>query len=168
VENCLLDVTHLLRLPHDAPRDGRTGFETACFDRISHMPAFSPLVTAGIEIFYRTHLLVVHCRRGRHRSVGVRLLPTPAPGSGARASTLRSRPLSLRAPFWINYARGSWYTLPGVRACRFRYSISRLSTGSTRAARYGVAARSRPRAPHTNGAGGRRSFCRLLQETSSC
>jgi hypothetical protein len=35
------------------------------------MPAFAPLVAAGIEIFYRTYLLVVHCRRGRHRSVVV-------------------------------------------------------------------------------------------------
>ena len=40
VENCLMDVTHLLRLPHNAQSDDRTVFETACFDRISRMPAF--------------------------------------------------------------------------------------------------------------------------------
>ncbi len=170
VENCLVDVTRLLRLPHDAPRDGRTGFDTACFDRISRMPAFSPLVAAGIEIFYRTHtcwLSTVDAGATARWQSAVQSLPTRAPGSGARASTLRSRPPSLRALFWTTYGRGSWCILPGVRACRSRYSISRLSTGSTRAARLEVAAR-RSRAPRTNAAGVRRNFCRLLQGTSSC
>ena len=35
------------------------------------MAAFHPLVAAAVEVFYRTHLVVVHCRHGKHRSVVV-------------------------------------------------------------------------------------------------
>ncbi len=71
VLNCMMNVTEPLRLPRDVPREGDSGFDFACVARIASMPAFDPLVAAGVEIFYRTHLLVVHCRRGRHWSVVV-------------------------------------------------------------------------------------------------
>jgi hypothetical protein len=71
VSNCVINVTDPLRLPRHVPKEGDTGFEDACASRIANMMAFHPLVAAAIEIFYRTHLVVVHCRRGRHRSVVV-------------------------------------------------------------------------------------------------
>ncbi len=71
VANCVINVTDPLRLSRRGPRDGATGFDDACASRIAGMSAFHPLVAAALEVFYRTHLVVVHCRRGRHRSVVV-------------------------------------------------------------------------------------------------
>ena len=71
VSNCVLNVTDPPRVPRGAPKPGRTGFDAACVTRVAAMPAFHPLVAAAIEVFYRTHLVVVHCRHGKHRSVVV-------------------------------------------------------------------------------------------------
>ncbi len=69
--NSVLDVTAPLAVDRGVRKPGRTGFNWPCADRISAKPPFRLLVAAAVEIFYRTHLVVVCCRHGRHRSVTV-------------------------------------------------------------------------------------------------
>ena len=62
--NSLLDVTAPLAVERGVRRPGRTGFGYRCADRISALKLFRPLMAAAVEIFYRTHLVVICCRHG--------------------------------------------------------------------------------------------------------
>ena len=75
--NSPLDVTVPLAVERGVRRPGRTGFDYRCAERIAALKPFRSLVAAAVEFFCRTHLVVICCRHGRHRS-GVHALTRPS------------------------------------------------------------------------------------------
>ena len=68
---CCLCVAASLRCLASERGRGLTGFHAACADRITAMHAFRRMVAAAVQVFYRFHVVIICCRRGRRRSVTV-------------------------------------------------------------------------------------------------